>query len=74
MPLLLYTRSGAKANPVCGRNRYLWNYPQISADALYLHRNSVQYRLDRLRDKTGYDFRKPRNAFLLYLASPENEQ
>ena len=39
------------------------------AEALYLHRNTVQYRLDRIRDKTGYDFRKPRDAFLLYLAS-----
>ncbi len=39
------------------------------AETLYLHRNTVQYRLDRIRDKTGYDFRKPRDAFLLYLAS-----
>ena len=39
------------------------------AEVLYLHRNTVQYRLDRIRDKTGYDFRKPRDAFLLYLAS-----
>ena len=39
------------------------------AEALYLHRNTVQYRLDRIRDRTGYDFRKPRDAFLLYLAS-----
>ena len=42
------------------------------AEALYLHRNTVQYRLDRIRDKTGYDFRKPRDAFLLYLASLDN--
>ena len=39
------------------------------AEVLYLHRNTVQYRLDRIRAKTGYDFRKPRDAFLLYLAS-----
>ncbi len=39
------------------------------AEALYLHRNTVQYRLDRIRDRTGYDFRKLRDAFLLYLAS-----
>ena len=44
------------------------------AEALYLHRNTVQYRLDRIRAKTGYDFRKPRDAFLLYLASQGNEQ
>lgn len=46
---------------------------QKCAEALYLHRNSFQHRLDRIRDKTGYDFRRPKDLFLLYLASMQQD-
>lgn len=39
------------------------------ADKLFVHRNTVQYRLDQLRRKTGYDLRIPKDAILLYLAA-----
>ena len=41
---------------------------QRCADACFLHRNTFQYRMNRLREKTGYDLRRPRDAVLLYLA------
>ncbi len=41
------------------------------ADKLFLHRNTFQYRMDRLKKKTGYDLRRPKDALLLYLAVRE---
>lgn len=41
------------------------------AEKLFLHRNTFQYRMDRLRKKTGYDLRVPKDALLLYLAVRE---
>lgn len=38
------------------------------AEALYIHRNTVQYRMQQLREKSGYDLRHPKEALLLYLA------
>lgn len=38
------------------------------AERLYVHRNTVQYRIECIRKKTGYDLRTPRGAALLYLA------
>lgn len=44
---------------------------QRCADRLFLHRSTVQYRLQRLRDRTGYDLRRPKDAILLYLAAQD---
>jgi len=38
------------------------------ADAIFVHRNTFQYRMERLRKKTGYDLRLPRDAAVLYIA------
>ena len=37
----------------------------------FVHRNTVQYHISRLRQKTGYDLRVPRDSLLLYLAAQE---
>lgn len=42
------------------------------AAQLFIHRNTVQYRIDQLRKKTGYDLRCTRDALLLYLACHEH--
>lgn len=39
-----------------------------TAKALHLHRNSLQYRLDRFTENTGIDIRKFHNAMAVYLA------
>ena len=39
-----------------------------AADALYIHRNTLQYRLRQLAEDTGLDARKPSNAPMLYVA------
>ncbi len=39
------------------------------AQALYLHKNTVHYRLGRIREMTGYSVREPKGAVLLYFAS-----
>ena len=39
----------------------------------FVHRNTVQYHIDRIRQKTGYDLRVPRDSLLLYLAAQEGE-
>lgn len=41
---------------------------QRCADTLFIHRNTFQYRMDRLKKKTGYDLRVPKDGLLLYLA------
>lgn len=41
---------------------------QRCADLLFLHRNTFQYRMDRVKRKTGYDLRVPKEGLLLYLA------
>lgn len=38
------------------------------ADDLFIHKNTVQYRLTKLKDQTGYDVRDTRDAVMLYLA------
>ena len=35
----------------------------------FVHRNTVQYHIDRLKKKTGYDLRIPKDSLLLYLAA-----
>lgn len=39
-----------------------------TAKSLHLHRNSLQYRLDRFMENTGIDIRKFHNAMTVYLA------
>ena len=39
-----------------------------AADAMYIHKNTLQYRLKRLVEITGLDVRKPSNAPALYMA------
>ena len=39
-----------------------------AAQALYIHKNTLQYRLKRLAEITGLDVRRPRQAPALYLA------
>lgn len=41
------------------------------AEALYVHRNTIQYRIDQLWKKTGYHLRRAKEATLLYFASYE---
>lgn len=41
---------------------------QKAAQRLYIHKNTIQYRLKRLADATGLDVRKPSQAPSLYLA------
>jgi len=38
------------------------------AERLFLHKNTVQYRLKRIAERTGYDPRSIRRAPLYYLA------
>ena len=39
------------------------------AEQLYVHRNTIQYRIEKLRKRTGYDLRLPRDACVLYFAA-----
>ena len=39
-----------------------------AADVLFVHKNTLQYRLKRLAEITGLDVRKPSNAPALYMA------
>lgn len=41
---------------------------QLAADQLFIHKNTLQYRLKRLSDLTGLDVRKPSHTPSLYLA------
>ena len=41
---------------------------QLAADRLFIHKNTLQYRLKRLAETTGLDVRKPSQAPSLYLA------
>ena len=38
------------------------------AETLFVHKNTVHYRLQRIQEKTGYSVRDPRGAVLLYFA------
>lgn len=39
-----------------------------AAEALYIHRNTLQYRLRRIAERTGYDPRSIRHSSLFYIA------
>ncbi|MBL0386033.1 helix-turn-helix domain-containing protein [Tumebacillus sp. ITR2] len=39
-----------------------------TARSLYIHRNTLQYRLDRIAELTGFDVRKPLQAWTLWVA------
>ena len=40
---------------------------QTCAEHLFIHRNTFQYRMDRIKRKTGYNLKAPKDALLLYL-------
>lgn len=40
---------------------------KATADALFLHKNTIQYRLDRIQRRCGYNPREFRDAVVLYL-------
>jgi carbohydrate diacid regulator len=42
---------------------------KLIAEKLFTHTNTVQYRIERLRQKTGLDLRSYPDAFQLYAAS-----
>lgn len=44
------------------------------AAALGIHRNTVQYRLERLAQTTGYDLRRPGDAAILFLAVLDSDR
>lgn len=41
---------------------------QQAAEKLYMHKNTFQYRLRKLREATGYDVRLPSNSALFFVA------
>ncbi|MDO5100939.1 MAG: sugar diacid recognition domain-containing protein [Eubacteriales bacterium] len=41
---------------------------QKTADAMYIHKNTLQYRLNKIKEVTGYDVRKPSESVPLYIA------
>lgn len=49
---------------------FAWNNGSINATSkeLYIHKNTLQYRLKKVHDVTGYDPRKLRDFTILYLA------
>lgn len=44
------------------------------ARTLYVHKNTVHYRLQRIQEKTGYSVRDPKGAVLLYFACRFSDQ
>lgn len=40
-----------------------------AAEAMFIHRNTLQYRLNKLAEKTGYNYKNPSDAFILYLVA-----
>ncbi|MGZ6525431.1 MAG: PucR family transcriptional regulator, partial [Tumebacillaceae bacterium] len=49
---------------------FLENGQQVAdtARSLYIHRNTLQYRLERIHELTGYDIRKPFQGWTLWVA------
>lgn len=51
----------------------IWTYFELDGDIqkcaehLFIHRNTFQYRMDRIKKKTGYNLKVPKDALLLYL-------
>lgn len=41
---------------------------KATAEALFLHKNTIQYRLNRIEELTGYNLRKFTDAVILYMA------
>ena len=41
---------------------------QSAASALYIHKNTLQYKLKKLAEISGYDVRRPSDAPVLYIA------
>lgn len=43
------------------------------AELAYVHRNTIYYRIEQIKKLTGLDLKKPRDSFMLYVASSEYE-
>lgn len=41
---------------------------QKTSDLMYVHKNTLQYRINKLKDISGYDVRKPSESAALYIA------
>ena len=74
---LLSQLSGERSWPELRRTVVAWvengNRPVETAKALHIHRNTLQYRLERIRQIAGEDIREPRTALALYLACLADE-
>ena len=55
---------------------FAWNNGSINATSkeLYIHKNTLQYRLKKIKEITGYDPRKLRDFTILYLATLLHKQ
>lgn len=56
--------------------QYIENHSNVSLTAkqLFMHRNSLQYRIDKFMNKTGVDLKSFQGAFTTYLACLDFEQ
>lgn len=74
---LLAELSAERSWPELRRTVMAWvengNRPVETAKALHIHRNTLQYRLERIRQISGEDIRAPRTALALYLACLADE-
>jgi hypothetical protein len=62
------TLNSIKVFVECGMNL------SLASKKLYIHRNSLQYRVDKFFDKTGIDVKQFKNALTVYLAILALEQ
>lgn len=55
---------------------FAWNDGSINStsEELFIHKNTLQYRLKKVKEVTGYDPRKLRDFTILYLATLLNKQ
>lgn len=42
---------------------------KLLSNKYYVHKNTVQYKIQKIKEKTGYDLRTYKDMFILYLAS-----
>ena len=41
---------------------------QKTSELMYVHKNTLQYRINKLKEISGYDVRKPNESAALYIA------
>ena len=49
------------------------NSTELTAQKLYIHKNTIKYRLNRIQELTGMDLKKPDDNFRFYLAFLANK-